>query len=271
MQMNKVPRGGYIIDVEKRSLISSRYRRMTAAVNREFWSISSDTANSLYVGSYGRGTAISNSDLDILVSLPRREYERFDTYRGNGQSRLLQALKGSIESTWSTSNIHADGQVVVVKFSDGMRFEILPAFKDTYSWTNDDTYTYADTNSGGRWLSTNPKAEQEAMREKDKRSNGLLFDTCKHIRYVHAQHFSSYYLSGILIDSFVYAAIGGWHWVNSGEGSGQEKSYESCLLDYFDANCKYSFSILKAPGSGQTVKIGNDGDCLRKVLNWMAT
>lgn len=269
--MDMVSRNGHVIDSEKRNLISSRYKRMTAAVNREFWGTSSDTANSLYVGSYGRGTAISDSDLDILVSLPRSEYERFDAYRGNGQSRLLQALEDSIESTWSTSNIHADGQVVVVKFSDGMRFEILPAFKDAYSWTNSDTYTYADTNSGGRWLSTNPKSEQEAMREKDTRSNGLLFDTCKHIRYVHTQHFSSYHLSGILIDSFVYAAIGGWHWVNPAEGSRQEKSYESCLLDYFDANCKYNFLALKAPGSGQTVEIGNDGDCLRKVLNWMAS
>ena len=271
MQMDMVPRNGHVIDSEKRNLISARYKRMTVAVNREFWGTSSDTANSLYVGSYGRGTAINDSDFDILVSLPRSEYERFDAYRGNGQSRLLQALKGSIESTWSTSNIHADGQVVVVKFSDGMRFEILPAFKDTYSRTNSETYTYADTNSGGRWLSTNPKSEQEAMREKDACSNGLLFDTCKHIRYVHTQHFSSYHLSGILIDSFVYAAIGNWHWVNPAEGSRQEKSYESCLLDYFDANCKYNFLALKAPGSGQTVEIGNDDDCLRKVLNWMAS
>ena len=74
--MDMVPRNGHVIDSEKRNLISSRYKRMTTAVNCEFWGTSSDTANSLYVGSYGRGTAISDSDLDILVSLPRSEYER---------------------------------------------------------------------------------------------------------------------------------------------------------------------------------------------------
>lgn len=34
--------------------------------------------HTLQVGSYGRGTATSASDLDVLVSLPRAEYERYD-------------------------------------------------------------------------------------------------------------------------------------------------------------------------------------------------
>ena len=33
-------------------------------------------------------------------------------------------------------------------------------------------------------MSTDPKAEQNAMQEKNRSSNGLLFDTCKHIRYI---------------------------------------------------------------------------------------
>lgn len=74
-------------------LVSQRYKRITRAVNSEFWNSDSETTHSLYVGSYGRGTAINTSDIDMLVELPRREYERYDILKGNGQSRLLQALK----------------------------------------------------------------------------------------------------------------------------------------------------------------------------------
>ena len=99
-----------------------------------------------------------------------------------------------------------------INFSDGMFFEILPAFKN---W--DGSYRYPDTNMGGNWRSTNPKAEQDAMKNKNISSNGLLFDTCKHLRYVRDNYFRSYHLSGIVIDSFVYQAIGNWRWLSSGE------------------------------------------------------
>ena len=55
-----------IITLETRKIISNRYKTVTKAINREFWNILSDTQNSIYVGSYGRRTAINNSDLDIL-------------------------------------------------------------------------------------------------------------------------------------------------------------------------------------------------------------
>ena len=56
-----------IITLETRKIISNRYKTVTKAINREFWNILSDTQNSIYVGSYGRRTAINTRDLDILV------------------------------------------------------------------------------------------------------------------------------------------------------------------------------------------------------------
>ena len=47
-----------IITLETRKIISMRYKKVTMAINKEFWNISSDTQNSIYVGSYGRRTAI---------------------------------------------------------------------------------------------------------------------------------------------------------------------------------------------------------------------
>ena len=66
---------------------------------------------------------------------------------------------------------------------------------------------------GGNWMSTNPKAEQDAIKEKNEQSNGLLYDACKHIRYIRDNNFQSYHLSGILIDSFMHNAIKEWHFL----------------------------------------------------------
>ena len=195
--MDRVKKNIVGVESAKRELISKRYKRITKAVNSEFWSSNSETAHSLYVGSYGRGTATTDSDLDVLLSLPRSEYERYDMYRGNGQSRLLQAVKSAVSETYSTTDVKGDGQVVVVSFSDGMKFELLPAFERVDSWGSFVSYDYPDTHMGG----------------------------CKHIRNVHAASFSSYRLSGIVIDSFVFSAIAGWRWAN-GESSAPAGAYE---------------------------------------------
>ena len=71
-----VQRNREVISADSRSLISKRYCTVTSAMNREFWNITSDRQNSIYVGSYGRGTAIDTSDIDILMSLPESYYNR---------------------------------------------------------------------------------------------------------------------------------------------------------------------------------------------------
>ena len=62
---NLVQKHGEVISNDISSKISLRYHTITKAVNREFWNSSSDVLHSLYVGSYGRGTAIDVSDVDI--------------------------------------------------------------------------------------------------------------------------------------------------------------------------------------------------------------
>lgn len=269
--MDRVKKNIIGVDSSKRELVSKRYRRITKAVNSEFWSSSSETAHSMYVGSYGRGTATADSDLDVLLSLPQSEYERFSVYKGNGQSRLLQAVKAAVSESYSTTNVKADGQVVVVKFSDGMKFELLPAFERMNGWGSFVGYDYPDSNMGGRWLATNPKAEQDAMKKKNGSSNGLLFDTCKHIRNVHTECFSSYRLSGIVIDSFVFSAIGNWHWVD-GEGSAPAGTYETRLLDEFNrlsTQGTVPFALF-SPGSQQAIDTTKSYECLGKALRQMA-
>lgn len=256
---------GEIIPMDTRATISARYKTITRAVNRDFWNSTSEMAHSLYVGSYGRGTAIDTSDIDILLELPKNEYERYDVYKGNGQSRLLQVVKSAIQTSYPRTDIRADGQVVKVSFSDGMKFEVLPAFS-VKDWYGNISYQYPDSNMGGNWCSTDPKSEQDAMRRKNDSSYGLLFDTCKHMRYIRDNCFSSYHLSGIVIDSFAYTAIGGWTWSQpSSTYSTADGDYEKYLYNTYVNTYRYSTTLL-APGSNQAVNLTTSRDCLEKVL-----
>lgn len=144
-----------------------RYRQITKRINLEFWNSTSEELHSLYVGSYGRGTATHLSDIDMIVILPYATYQRINNRQGNKQSALLQEVKTSLQRTYSTSHIKADGQVVGINFSDGINFEIVPVFENT-----DGSYLYPDTNDGGSWKKTNPKKEIDEMNTYNNLTNG---------------------------------------------------------------------------------------------------
>lgn len=89
------------------STIQYRYHSITKRINLDYWGSSSDTANSLYVGSFGRDTEISTSDIDMLIRLPYETYKKFDSYISNGQSALLQEVKhviGRLEASYQSSH-----------------------------------------------------------------------------------------------------------------------------------------------------------------------
>ena len=130
------------LTVKDGGTISIRYKNITKRLNTDFWDTSSDIAHSLYVGSYGRNTATQGfSDLDMIFQLPDSVHEQYRNYSYNGQSALLQAVKKSIEKTYSETSIRGDGQVILVSFNDGITFEIVPAFN-----RDDDSFTYPDAN-----------------------------------------------------------------------------------------------------------------------------
>lgn len=271
--MHPVVRHTNIINQNIRSTISQRRKRIAKAVNQAFWGSNDEETHSLYVGSYGRGTAISTSDLDTLIILPEDQFNRFDHYKWNGQSKLIQSLKNTIQTTYPRTDIRGDGQVVVLQFNDEMRFELLPAFEHTDIRGNK-TFIYPDSHFGGAWKATNPEAERVAMKEKNSVSNGLLFDTCKHIRTIRDEHFKSYHLPGIVIDSFVYSAINGWQWAaDDSTAISAPGEYENHLLEAFHEKFPMgTFPMpLSAPGSGQ--QVDTDADiisCLHKILTRMA-
>lgn len=224
--------------------ISLRYKNITRRLNTDFWSTDSDVSHSLYVGSYGRNTAIAGfSDMDMIFWLPYALYERYNGYAGNGQSTLLQAVKASIERTYATTNIRADGQVIQVPFNDGITFEVVPAFVN-----KDDSFTYPDANSGGSWKVTNPKPEIQAMRQRNIASNGNLIPLCRMMRDWKDKW--NVPIGGLLIDTLAYQFIENWQY--------RDKSFL-----YYDYMCRDFFKWMadqdenqewwRSPGAGQYV------------------
>ncbi|BFH60508.1 SMODS domain-containing nucleotidyltransferase [Paenibacillus azoreducens] len=226
------------------STIQQRYKQITKRINIDYWNSTSDTTHSLYVGSYGRGTDIWTSDIDMIVQLPYATYKKFNNYSGNGQSALLQEVKGVLQKTYSSSYIKGDGQVVGINFTDNINFEIVPAF------INDDnrSYTYPDTNNGGSWKTTDPRKEIDAMNERNKDTNKNLKRLCRMARAW--KGYCDVPMSGILIDTLAYKFIGQWEY--------KDKSYL-----YYDYMSRDFFKYLKdtdtdqnywlAPGSGRYV------------------
>ena len=183
---------------------SVRYKSITRRLNSDFRGLNSETAYSLYIGSHGRRTATSKtSDVDMLYQLPVSLYNQYSGHYGNGQSALLQAVRDSIRKTYPTTEAGADGQVLVIKFTDGVKFEVLPAFENT-----DGSFTYPDSNGGGSWKVTDPKPEIKAIRERDDFYNDNLRRLCRMARVWKEKH--NVPIKGLLIDTLAYQFIRNW-------------------------------------------------------------
>ncbi len=198
------------IDSSDLDIISARYHQITKRINLDYYNSSSDTLHSLYVGSFGRDTEIYTSDIDVLVQLPYETYVKFNGYSSNGQSALLQEVKGVLAKTYSVTNLKGDGQIISLPFTDGINFEVLPAFIN-----KDDSYTFANSNNGGSWKITDPKKEINAINEMNNACNRNLKRLCRMVRAWRDKNNVS--ISGILIDVFAYNFISSW--------SNRDKSY----------------------------------------------
>jgi len=225
------------------STISYRYKRITKRLNIDFWSSDSDTLHSLYVGSYGRDTDINVSDIDMLFQLPYELYKQYDSYDGNGQSALLQAVRESISNTYSVTNIGADGQVIVIPFDDGVIFELVPAFLN-----KDNSYTFPNSNNGGSWETTNPKPEINEIKNANQKWNYNLKRLCRMARAW--KDTWDVLIGGLLIDTLAYNFMKDWE-------------YKDNSFTYYDWMTRDFFEYLKnqnkdqnywyAPGSNQLV------------------
>lgn len=186
------------------SNVSYRAKQITKRVNSDFRGLDSDTSYSLFVGSYGRGTDIFVSDIDMIIQLPYELYQKYSGYQTNGQSALLQAVRDSIKKTYSTTHIGGDGQVVKLNFTDGICYEIVPAFINK----DGESFTYPDTNDGGKWKVTNPKAEIKEINSANNHWNKNLKRLCRMARAWKDKW--DVPIGGLLIDTLAYNFLKQW-------------------------------------------------------------
>ncbi|WP_455590566.1 SMODS domain-containing nucleotidyltransferase [Bacteroides sp.] len=222
-----------LVSTTKRTTIASRREAISKRLNKDFWNMDNTTSGALYVGSYGRNTATSYiSDIDMVFEMPFSVYNKYNAYQTNGQSAFLQEVKKSIAKTYPNTSLKGDGQIVEVRFSDNMIFEVLPVFKNS-----DGTYTYADSNYGGSWKKTNPKPEIDAIKYGDVIANNNLRKLCRMARAW--KFYCGVPIKGILIDTLAYRFILDWQY--------KDKSYL-----YYDYMSRDFFEYLKNQTEGQT-------------------
>ena len=230
------------IKIDNVATISLRYGEVTAALNKRFRDTESKTANSLQVGSYGRGTAIKGvSDLDMIYIMPA---SKWDTYKDGKQSELLRDTKDAIKARYPSTVVKVDRLVVRVLYKD-FHIEVMPAFKQ-----EDGSFKYPDTKNGGSWKITKPQAELDEIRDSDARKNNNLRRLCKMARAWKNKHGVA--MGGLLIDTLAYNFL----------ESTNEYDKKSHL--YYDEMCRDFFQYLAdqpkqseyaALGSRQRVRV----------------
>lgn len=228
--------------IDNRDEISGRYEEITCCLNKKYRDTESKTANSLQVGSYGRDTAIKGvSDLDMIYIMPNSEWDRFKNAR---QSALLQEVKNAILDRYPNTDIRADGQVVVVSFTN-YEIEVVPAFEQ-----EDGSFKYPDTNDGGSWPLTKPRSEIKAISDLDKDKNFNLRRLCKMVRAWKNKHGAA--MGGLLVDTLASNFLK------------STKNYDTKSYLYYDWMVRDFFKYLSeladqdfylAPGSNQRVNV----------------
>ena len=223
-----------------------KHSGIRSVLNKAYYGITSTSANSLLVGSYGKQTAIRPpSDIDILFILPEAVYTRFSNRSGNVQSQLLQEVKWHLASEYPTTRLQADGQIIAVPFVS-FAVEVLPAFL-----LSNGKYLHADSNGGGTWRTTDPKAEMSNLTSMNSVSNGKTTHLIKLIKAwrkevgVHIKSLVIEILAAEFMLSWQHRTTAGYIY------------YDFMIRDFFQFLTNKSNIYLTIPGAGDFVYTQN--------------
>lgn len=149
------------------------------------------------------------------------------------------SLDNSSWGAWNVLTIDA-----VSAFQDGINFEVLPAFinKDGSS------FTYPNSNNGGSWKTTDPRAEITAIKDMNDKCNNNLKPLCRMMRAWKNKCDVS--ISGILIDILAYRFISTW-----GERDKSFLYYDWMSRDFFQYLSEQDTkqTLWQAMGSGRYI------------------
>lgn len=220
------------LQIDNKEDIDTKFNSITKRLNTSYWDNTSEIENGYKVGSLGRNTAIKGvSDMDMLFVLPDDLYTKYNNYKGNGQSALLQSVKAEIKKRYPKTIVRGDGQVVVVTFTN-YEVEVCPAFEE-----NDGSYTYPDSNNGGKWKRTDPMPEIGE-------SEYMIDHTNEHFKYICQmvrawKNHVGFKMGGLLVDTLIHKFLKKY------------PSYESTTFDNYLSLFRDLFSYLKGLNKDQ--------------------
>ena len=239
------------LTTKQRSDGQVKHRAVRKILNQHYWQSSSETANSMLVGSWGKSTEKRPPrDIDVLFVLPDSVKKRIDNlaWGTNKQSVLLQEVRGVLVASYPKTKMRADGQVVVVPFAS-YQVEVVPAFKDKGLLFGELTgkYIIFDTNEGGRWKRTDPVAEKAHVKTSNDATSG---DTRGLIRMMKRwQDHCNVPIKSFVIELLAIDFLRGWE--HAGKGA---LWYDFMVRDFLAFMKGEDFiGSVTVPGTGESI------------------
>jgi hypothetical protein len=217
-----------------------------ACLNRYYFGTASETANSLLIGSWSKGTQVRPSrDIDILFLLPASVWQRYEQRDGNKQSQLLQEVKDILAVTYPQTTVRADGQVISIPFNT-MPVELSPGFR----W-HDGGIMICDTNNGGRYKASTAEAEERQLGESDRRWSGNTRALARMLKQWQREH-------NVPMKSFVIERMA-LHFLDQWSYSHQDVFfYDWMIRDFFAWLLGFVNGHFTMPVTGEVIQLGSE-------------
>jgi hypothetical protein len=136
----------------------TKHAAVRQCLNSHYWNSTSETANSLLVGSAAKSTRIRPPrDVDVMFFLPDTAYHRLNRCEGDKHPQLLHEVKTVLEQTYSTVRMRDDGQAIVISFGS-YGVQVIPAFELTTG-----QYWICQAGPSGSYKAVDPIAEQKKL------------------------------------------------------------------------------------------------------------
>jgi hypothetical protein len=217
-----------------------------AALNRAYYGNSSEAANSLLIGSWGKDTRVRPSrDVDLIFLLPASVHERYQQRAGNRQSALLQEIRNVLAETYTQTTIRGDGQVVVIPFNS-IPVEVAPGFRCT-----DGSIIVCDTNSGGTYKTSSAEPEANELAASDARWSG---NTRALVRMLKSwQRENNVQLKSFQIERLAIFFLNQWQYSHH-----DLFWYDWMIRDFFGFLIQQANRWFAMPGNNEVIQLGNE-------------
>lgn len=226
----------------------TKYDGVAGKLHSHYYSTKYDGSTMLLIGSYGKRTRVNPPrDVDVLFLMPYEQYARFNDYKGNGQSALLQEIRSILQERYTTTEkIRGDGQVVIVPFKGGHTVEVLPSWR-----SKSKQYIIPNTHGGGSWKMVDHAAEFANVEDSDKRSSGNTRTLIKMMKTW--QEVCNVPVKSLVLELRAVNFLASWQYYDK-----DSLYYDWMVRDFFESLIAKANSWCTIPGISEKLLYGDD-------------